>query len=189
MSPLCNSQAPHSASSSCLCSDRLQGEGALLLLLLLLCNQSSGSILPGPCRTHLPWRCCTAGSRQSGQQRRSPQHGLVQPGRKQTGLDWVTDLDQGATRQQWCVSLNRLDHMSIIILHSLLLTDEILTGRLLVIQPLSAASPPVGLCMRRSSHQTPFRKRLNIEWPCMLARMSTTFSLILTSDLVFDASL
>lgn len=27
MSPLCNSQAPHSASSSCLCSDRLQGEG------------------------------------------------------------------------------------------------------------------------------------------------------------------
>jgi len=32
---------------------------------------------PGPSRTRLPWRCCTAGSRRSGQQRRSPQHGLV----------------------------------------------------------------------------------------------------------------
>lgn len=44
-----------------------------------LCNQSSEWISPGPSRTHLPWRCCTAGSRQSGQQRRSPEHGLVQP--------------------------------------------------------------------------------------------------------------
>lgn len=86
-----------------------------------LCNQSSGSILPGPCRTHLPWRCCTAGSRQSGRQRRSPQHGLVQPGRKQTGLVWVTDLDQGGNEAavMCVVSLNRLDHISIIS-HSLL---------------------------------------------------------------------
>lgn len=52
-------------------------------------NQSSGSVSPGPSRTHLPWRCCTAGSRQSGRQRQSPRHGLVQPGRTQTALVWL----------------------------------------------------------------------------------------------------
>lgn len=49
-----------------------------------LCNQSSEWISPGPFRTHLPWRCCTAGSRQSGQQRRSPEHGLDQPAQTET---------------------------------------------------------------------------------------------------------
>lgn len=60
-------------------SQRSGSERRGLCCFWTLCNQSSEWISPGPSRTHLPWRCCTAGSRQSGQQRRSPEHGLVQP--------------------------------------------------------------------------------------------------------------
>lgn len=74
VSPLCNVQQPDA--------------GALVGC--WLCNQSSVS--PGLCRTHLPWRCCTAGSRRSGQRRRSPPHGLVQPGRTHTHEHKVKDI-------------------------------------------------------------------------------------------------
>ena len=40
------------------------------------------SSLPGPCRRHLPWQCCTEESRQSVLQRQSPEHGLGRPAKK-----------------------------------------------------------------------------------------------------------